>query len=323
MTNNEEKKTKAHNREKNKGIYRNHKDGVAYKLFSGKKESLSLYNSIMKTDYTDPDELEIVTLNSAIYIGRKNDNAIILHFNMLLTEFQTTFNPNMPLRTLIYVANEYEKYIAEHELNLYSEYIQEIPTPHFVTLYYGSAEQPENQILKLSNAYKCKNEKPELELMVTQYNVNPNFNEELKRRCPELDGYIKYVDKTRFYHKQGMTYEEAVRKSVDECIEEGILKEFFIKNKAEVISMTIFEYDEEEHMRLEREEQHRKGEKAGEARGEKRGIEIGEKNGRIIGAIGILKDLGMSESQIENQIAMKYKLNREEIAKYLREYSKR
>ena len=118
-------------------------------FFQEKKESLSLYNSIMKTDYTDPDELEIVTLNSAIYIGRKNDNAIILHFNMLMTEFQTTFNPNMPLRTLIYVANEYEKYIAEHELNMYSEYIQEIPTPYFVTLYYGSKEQPEKQILKL------------------------------------------------------------------------------------------------------------------------------------------------------------------------------
>ena len=106
MANIEEKKTKAQTRENNTGIYRNHKDGVAYKLFSGKKESLSLYNCIMKTDYTNPDELEVVTLNSAIYIGRKNDNAIILHFNMLLTEFQTTFNPNMPLRTLIYVANE-------------------------------------------------------------------------------------------------------------------------------------------------------------------------------------------------------------------------
>lgn len=193
MTNNEEKKIKAQNRENNTGIYRNHKDGVAYKLFSGKKESLSLYNCIMKTDYTNPDELEVVTLNSAIYIGRKNDNAIILHFNMLLTEFQTTFNPNMPLRTLIYVANEYEKYIAEHELNLYSEYIQEIPTPHFVTLYYGSTKQPEKQILKLSSAYKCKGENPELELMVTQYNVNPSYNEELKRRCPELDGQIVTV----------------------------------------------------------------------------------------------------------------------------------
>ena len=111
MANIEEKKTKAQNRENNTGIYRNHKDGVAYKLFSGKKESLSLYNSIMKTEYADPDELGVVTLNSAIYIGRKNDNAIILHFNMLLTEFQTTFNPNMPLRTLIYVANEYEKFV--------------------------------------------------------------------------------------------------------------------------------------------------------------------------------------------------------------------
>ena len=275
------------NGSKETGIYRNHKDGVAYKLFSGKKESLSLYNSIMRTDYTDPDELEVVTLNSAIYIGRKNDNAIILHFNMLLTEFQTTFNPNMPLRTLIYVSNEYEKYIAEHELNLYSQYIQKIPTPYFVTLYYGSKEQPEKQILRLSDAYKNKTENPELELMVTQYNVNPSYNEELKRRCPELDGYIKYVEKTRKYHKTGMTYEEAVKKSVDECIEEGILKEFFVKNKAEVISMTIFEYDEEEHMRLEREEQYRKGEEAGEASGieigEARGIEIGENRGRSEG----------------------------------------
>lgn len=123
--------------------------------------------------------------------------------------------------------------------------------------------------------------------MVTQYNVNPSYNEELKRRCPELDGYIKYGEKNRKYHKTGMTYEEAVKKSVDECIEEGILKEFFVKNKAEVISMTIFEYDEEEHMRLEREEQYRKGEEAGEARG----IEIGENRGRCEGENNKLKDL--------------------------------
>ena len=257
MADNNKKTLSVQNKEHDLKIYRNHKDGVAYKLFSGKKESLSLYNSIMKTDYTNPDELEVVTLNSAIYIGRKNDNAIILHFNMLLTEFQVTFNPNMPLRTLIYVANEYEKYIAKNMLNLYSEYIQKIPTPHFVTLYYGSKEQPEKQILKLSEAYKCKTEAPELELMVTQYNVNPSYNEELKKRCPELDGYIKYVDKTRKYHKDGLTYEEAVKKSVDECIKENILRDFFTENKAEVISMTIFEYDEEEHMKLEREEQYR------------------------------------------------------------------
>ena len=94
---------------------------------------------------------------------------------------------------------------------------------------------------------------------MVQYNVNPKYNEELKKRCPELDGYIKYIDKTRKYHSEGMNYEDAVKKSVNECIKENILREFFIKNKAEVISMTIFEYDEEEHMRLERQEQYRKG----------------------------------------------------------------
>lgn len=244
-------------------IYRNHKDGVAYRLFSGKKEALSLYNCIMGTNYTDADELKIVTLNSAIYIGRKNDNAVILHFNLLLTEFQVTVNPNMPLRTLIYVANEYEKYISENNLNLYSEYIQEIPTPHFVTLYYGTDTQPEKQKFKLSDAYKWKNETPELELIITQYNVNPKFNEQIKKRCPELDGYIKYIDKTRKYHETGLSYEEAVNRAVDECIKENILKEFFQKNKSEVISMTIFEYDEEEHMRLEREEQYQKGKECG------------------------------------------------------------
>lgn len=90
---------------------------------------------------------------------------------------------------------------------------------------------PEKQILRLSDAYKNKTENPELELMVTQYNVNPSYNEELKRRCPELDGYIKYVEKTRKYHKTGMTYEEAVKKSVDECIEERYSKRVFRKKQ--------------------------------------------------------------------------------------------
>ena len=101
-----------------------------------------------------------------------------------------------------------------------------------MTLYYGSKEQPEKQILRLSDAYKNKTENPELELMVTQYNVNPSYNEELKRRCPELDGYIKYVEKTRKYHKTGMTYEEAV-----DALEKNKLK----AEKIEETSKTIKE----------------------------------------------------------------------------------
>lgn len=171
---------------------------------------------------------------------------------------------------------------------------------HFVTLYYGQDKQPERQILKLSDLYKCKEEHPELELIMTQYNVNPRYNEEMKRRCPELDGYIKYVDNTRKYHKKGMSYEDAVKKAVDECIEENILKEFFIENKAEVVSMTIFEYDEEEHMRLERKEQFEKGEEVGENKKLLEQINKKLKKGKTIPQIA--DELEENEESIERLI---------------------
>ena len=56
-----------------------------------------------------------------------------------------------------------------------------------------------------------------------------------------------------------------------------------------------------------------------------KGILIGEENGRsegIIGAIGILKDLNMSESEIKKQIIKKFSLSEEAAAKYLMECSK-
>ena len=60
-------------------------------------------------------------------------------------------------------------------------------------------------------------------------------------------------------------------------------------------------------------------------RGISEGILLGEENGRsegIIGAIGILKDLNMSESEIKKQIIKKFSLSEDAAAKYLKECSK-
>ena len=60
-------------------------------------------------------------------------------------------------------------------------------------------------------------------------------------------------------------------------------------------------------------------------RGISEGILLGEENGRsegIIGAIGILKDLHMSESEIKKQIIKKFSLSEDAAAKYLKECSK-
>ena len=63
---------------------RNYKDTVFRMLFSDKKNLLSLYNAVNSRDYTNPDDLEIVTLENAIYMGMKNDLAFIIDTNLYL-----------------------------------------------------------------------------------------------------------------------------------------------------------------------------------------------------------------------------------------------
>ena len=80
---------------------RKYKDTVFRMLFSDRKNLLSLYNAINETSYTDAAQLEIVTLENAIYMGMKNDLAFIINTNLFLYEHQSTYNPNMPLRDFI------------------------------------------------------------------------------------------------------------------------------------------------------------------------------------------------------------------------------
>lgn len=79
---------------------RKYKDTVFRMLFSDRKNLLSLHNAINGTAYENADDLEIVTLENAIYMGMKNDLAFIIDTNLFLYEHQSTYNPNMPLRDL-------------------------------------------------------------------------------------------------------------------------------------------------------------------------------------------------------------------------------
>ena len=79
---------------------RNYKDSVFRMLFSNETALLSLYNALNGTNYTDPNDLEINTLEHAIYLGRKNDISFIIQSQMYLYEHQSTINPNIPLRNL-------------------------------------------------------------------------------------------------------------------------------------------------------------------------------------------------------------------------------
>ena len=249
---------------------RNYKDTLFRMLFRDSKQLLDLYNAVNGTHYTNVDDLKIVTLENAVYMNMKNDLAFVMEFYLNLYEHQSTFNPNMPLRDLFYVAREYQNLIEGE--SLYASALIKIPTPRFVVFYNGTEKRAEYEVLKLSDAYEQRLEDPELELKVRMLNINTGNNKELLDQCRLLKEYMLYVECVRKYAKT-KRLDEAVECAVNECIEKNILREFLQKHRAEAIAVSIFEYDEEREK-----EKLRKAEyEAGQKRERERFKELAEK----------------------------------------------
>lgn len=271
-------------------VRRNYKDTLFRMIFREKEQLLSLYNAVNGTQYTNAEELEIVTLENAIYMNMKNDLAFILDVSLNLYEHQSTFTPNMPLRNLFYVSRELQKHVNSDEL--YRSALVKIPTPRFLVFYNGRKEQPEKRILKLSDSYESPEEEPQLELVVTMLNINSGKNAELMEKCQPLKEYALYVEKVRTYSKQ-MELAEAVERAVTESIQEGILSEFLLRYRKEAIEMSIFEYNEEEALKYIREDEFQMG--------KEEGIEQGIEQGELSKTRTVIRNMlkrGMSEEDI-------------------------
>lgn len=257
-------------------VQRNYKDTMFRMLFKEKENLLSLYNAVNKTSYTDVESLEITTLENAVYMNYKNDISFVFDFELMLYEHQSTVNPNMPLRNLIYVTKVLQN-ITRNE-TLYSTVLIRLPAPRFVVFYNGTDPQPGRQVLRLSDAFEKKMEKPELELTVSVYNINSGYNAELMEACRLLKEYAQYVEQVRKFARKTF-FSEAVELAVDYCIRNGILADFLSKNRAEAIAVSIFEYDEEKHLKNERELAYKNGEDAGI----EKGIALGREEGLVLG----------------------------------------
>ena len=219
---------------------RKYKDTVFRMLFSDRKNLLSLYNAINETSYTDAAQLEIVTLENAIYMGMKNDLAFIINTNLFLYEHQKLVDWK----------------------SLYTSTRLRIPTPNFIVFYNGTEKKEDRWVDYLSESYENMSGEPNLELKVITLNINVGHNKKLMEECWTLREYAQYVDKVRRYSNE-MELNTAVERAVSESIQEGILKEFLQKNRAEVVAMSIFEYNEEEEKRKLRKAEYEAGKNDG------------------------------------------------------------
>ena len=273
-------------------VNRLYKSRIFAMLYQDKKELLDLYNAISGKHYEDPELLEINTLENAIYMTMRNDLSFLIDFRLSLYEHQSTYSPNLPLRDLFYISDLYSGMVKDE--NLYGVKLVQIPAPQFVIFYNGMKEMPDRTVLRLSDAYSVKEENPALELTAVMLNINRGHNEKLKGLCKSLKDYSEYTARVREY-ADTMPISEAVEQAICECIQEGILAEFLKQNRAEAKQVSIYEYDEEKHMRQERETFWEDGWAAGREEGiregEERGREFGRKEGRQEGKLDLLKDL--------------------------------
>ena len=122
-------------------------------------------------------------------------------------------------------------------------------------------------------------------------NINQGHNEALMKACQPLREYAAYTAKVRENIKAGYPVREAVEQAVTGCIREGILEEFLRRNRSEAMKVSIYEYDAERHLRMEREEARADGYRDGQADGYRDGQADGYQEGHIKGYRQGQKDL--------------------------------
>lgn len=235
-------------------VKRKYKDILFRFVFREKKEILQLYNAINGTNYTNPDDLIVTTMEDVIYIGMKNDLSFIIANDLNLYEHESSLNENMPLRGFFYFAKMYASYIETHKLNRFQKKIIKLPFPRFIVFYNGEKNIPEVLEMRLSDSFEKREEEPAVECVARFININYGHNQELLDSCKRLHDYSYFVACTRKYLKTGFGQKEAVIRAVDECIEKGILEDVLVKHRAEVEDMFLTTFDKKMYEEAIREE---------------------------------------------------------------------
>ena len=218
------------------------------------EERAAVDNSVNGSNHSNPDDIRFNTIDDAVYMEMKNDVSFIILDEMNLWEHQSSFNPNMPMRFLSYGSRLYDNYIATSEYSRFSSRLQSLPKPNCICFYNGTAEQPERQVLKLSDAFGGEGD---IEVRVTMLNINYGKNKDLMDTCRPLGEYAWLVDRVRHHQHVLRNFEAAVDAAIDEMPEDFVIRAFLLANRAGVKAMFLTEYDKEREFELLRREERR------------------------------------------------------------------
>lgn len=288
-------------------LNRNFKASIFSDLFSNPDILRELYCALEGVTLPDNIPVTINTLEDVLFMDQINDISFEIDGKLvILIEHQSSINPNIALRLLMYIARVYEK--ITDDKNLYSEKQIPVPRPEFFVLYNGKAPYEEQAVLKLSDSFEkltslgiTEKETPALELEVKIININDGKNNELVEKCKTLAHYRAFVSKVREFEKEANSHQEAVKKAIYYCRDHDILKEYLENKASEVLNMLITEWNWDDAKEVWQAEALEKGYEQGIEKGLEKGrMEIARKmktRGKSIDEIA--EDTGLQPETIE------------------------
>jgi len=241
-------------------------------LFNDEKRALELFNLLENENLPDSTKVVLCDEEMSKILALRNDVAFIIEDRFIIvTEHQSTLSRNMPLRILRYFADILFA-VALDKGSIYRKTLIKLPIPKFYVVYNGK-DTPRDSVLKLSDAYVDKSKAFDLEVRARIVDI------EYERfcRCAETSGshpeqYSNVYGYSFLVHEihknldKGIRRDQAIKRAVEKCIEEGILTEY-IKNKGleELLAMLSYEYNHADEIAYRAEESKEEGRQEGKA----------------------------------------------------------
>ncbi len=215
--------------------------------------TLSLYNAINGSNYTDASLIKFNTLDNILYLDMKNDTSFLISDIVSVYEHQSTFNPNMPLRLMGYLYEIYSGYAEDVGVDKYGSKLIKLPTPKLVVFYNGKTDMSDERILRLSDSFDEKTkDDADVEVKVRMLNINHGRNKEIMEACRPLFEYSWFVNAIREEEKKGAELKTAIERAIDSMPNNYVIKAFIKKHRAEVKRMLDTEYNEEKVLEVVR-----------------------------------------------------------------------
>ena len=251
-----------------------YKNNVFTMLFSDPDLLRELYCALGGVCLPPDAPVTINTLENVLFMGKYNDISFEIGGKLVvLIEHQSTINPNMALRLLMYIGRVYEKIIDGRDI--YSKKPLSIPQPEFFVLYNGTDPFPDQEIYRLSGSFEklenlglAEKDTPALELIVKVININEGRNKDIAESCKKLAEYSAFVAKVRALKIELDSLEEAIREAIKYCQKHDILREFLKLYAAEVLSMLMTEFNLDDALAVRYEDGLEDGREEGREEGE-------------------------------------------------------